>query len=323
VKKRQPLLEVKNLKTYFHTESGVVRSVDGVSFTLQQGEVLGIVGESGCGKSVTSYSVMGLIGPSGKIEEGEITFEGKDLTKLSRRELRKIQGNAMAMIFQEPLTSLNPLLKVGFQIYENIVLHQAVDRKTAKQKSIEMLKKVGIPRPEEVYHAYPHEFSGGQRQRIAIARALTLNPKLIVLDEAVSALDVSIQAQIINLLHDLRDQFGLSYLFISHNLHVVKHVSHRVGVMYLGRMVEIASKDSLYATPLHPYTQSLLSAAPEPNRQVRRERIILSGDVPSPAKPPLGCAFHTRCPQATAKCREVRPELKEMAANHFVACHLY
>lgn len=317
------LLEVRNVKMYFPITGGVlqrkigeVKAVDDISFGIRRGETLGLVGESGCGKSTTGRVIMRLYDPT----EGSIMFDGQDITRMKGDRLRQIRQN-FQMVFQDPFSSLNPRMNVGSIIAEPLQVNARVSQAEVRERVSYLLNVVGLPQEASLKH--PHEFSGGQRQRIAIARALILNPKLMVLDEAVSALDVSIQAQIINLLDDLREQFGLSYLFISHNLSVVKHVSHRVGVMYLGRMVEIASRSQLYSSPLHPYSQSLLSAAPEASRKARRERIVLTGDVPSPAKPPSGCAFHTRCPKAMAKCGEIRPELQEVMPEQFVACHLY
>ncbi|MFH5183989.1 ABC transporter ATP-binding protein [Paenibacillus sp. TAB 01] len=317
------LLEVRNVKMYFPITGGVlqrkigeVKAVDDISFGIRRGETLGLVGESGCGKSTTGRVIMRLYDPT----EGSIMFDGQDITRMKGARLRQIRQN-FQMVFQDPFSSLNPRMNVGSIIAEPLEVNARVSQAEVRERVSYLLNVVGLPQEASLKH--PHEFSGGQRQRIAIARALILNPKLMVLDEAVSALDVSIQAQIINLLDDLREQFGLSYLFISHNLSVVKHVSHRVGVMYLGRMVEVASRSQLYSSPLHPYSQSLLSAAPEVSRKARRERIVLTGDVPSPAKPPSGCAFHTRCPKAMVKCGEIRPELQEVMPEQFVACHLY
>lgn len=317
------LLEVRNIKMYFPIIGGVlqrkvgeVKAVDNISFAIKRGETLGLVGESGCGKSTAGRVIMRLYDPT----EGSVFFDGHDITKIKGNQLRQMRQN-FQMVFQDPYSSLNPRMTVGSIIAEPLQVNTKMSKREIKERVYDLLKVVGLPQDASLKH--PHEFSGGQRQRIAIARALTLNPKLMVLDEAVSALDVSIQAQIINLLDDLRQEFGLSYLFISHNLSVVKHVSDKVGVMYLGRMVEIAPKSQLYTSPLHPYTQSLLSAAPEPKRGLRRERIVLTGDVPSPANPPSGCAFHTRCPKAIDSCKEVRPELREIRPQQFVACHLY
>ncbi len=317
------LLELRNIKKYFPITGGVMRrkigdvkAVDDISFSLRQGETLGIVGESGCGKSTTGRMIMRVL----DVSSGQIFFAGQDITTVRGERLRRLRQD-FQMVFQDPYSSLNPRMSVGSLIAEPLIINKKISRREIKDQVGSLLETVGLSADARI--RYPHEFSGGQRQRIAIARALALRPKLIVADEAVSALDVSIQAQILNLLADLRKEFGLSYVFISHNLAVVKHVSDRVGVMYLGRLVELAQKGNLYATPLHPYTQALLSAAPEPSRTVKRERIVLVGDVPSPANPPSGCAFHTRCPKVMEVCRSVRPEMNEYQAGHFVACHLY
>ncbi|NHN34070.1 ABC transporter ATP-binding protein [Paenibacillus agricola] len=317
------LLDVRNIKMYFPITGGIlqrkvgeVKAVDNISFAIKRGETLGLVGESGCGKSTAGRVIMRLYEPT----EGSVFFDGQDITKIKGNQLRQMRQN-FQMVFQDPYSSLNPRMTVGSIIEEPLQVNTKMSHKEIRERVSHLLKVVGLPQEASLKH--PHEFSGGQRQRIAIARALTLNPKLMVLDEAVSALDVSIQAQIINLLDDLRKEFGLSYLFISHNLSVVKHVSDKVGVMYLGRMVEIAPKSQLYSAPLHPYTESLLSAAPEPKRGLKRERIVLTGDVPNPANPPSGCAFHTRCPKAFDNCKAIRPELREIMPQQYVACHLY
>ncbi|WDL98421.1 ABC transporter ATP-binding protein [Alicyclobacillus sp. ALC3] len=316
------LLEVRDLKKHFPITAGVfrhtagyVKAVDGVSFQLKQGETLGIVGESGCGKSTLGRMVMRVLDTT----SGTITLEGQDITHLSGTSLRRIRPK-FQMVFQDPYASLNPKIAVGDIIAEPLVVN-GHSSKTATERVVELLETVGLRADDR--RRYPHEFSGGQRQRIGIARALTLQPKLIIADEAVSALDVSIQAQILNLMVDLRKQFNLSYMFISHNLAVVRHISDRVAVMYLGQLVEVASKREIYENPLHPYTQALLSAAPEPKRHGRRERIVLQGDVPSPAKPPLGCPFHTRCPQVLDICKTEAPRLRQVISGHLTACHLH
>ncbi|WP_062305796.1 ABC transporter ATP-binding protein [Alicyclobacillus sendaiensis] len=317
------VLEVQDLKKYFPIKSGLlkrtvgyVRAVDGVSFQVKPGETLGIVGESGCGKSTTGRMIMRLTTPT----SGKIILDGKDITHAKGEELRASRRKSQ-MVFQDPYASLNPRMSVGESIAEPLIVNKVLPKSEAFERAGELLKTVGL-RASDI-NRYPHEFSGGQRQRIGIARALALNPKLIVADEAVSALDVSIQSQILNLLMDLKHQFNLSYLFISHNLAVVRHISDRVGVMYLGHLVEIGPKHSLYQDPLHPYTQALLSAAPEPRRTKRRERIILQGDVPSPANPPSGCPFHTRCPRVMDVCRQTMPKPVQVHPDHWVACHLH
>ncbi|OFW76188.1 MAG: peptide ABC transporter substrate-binding protein [Alicyclobacillus sp. RIFOXYA1_FULL_53_8] len=317
------LLEVHNLKKHFPIQAGLLRrtvgqvkAVDGVSFTLKYGETLGIVGESGCGKSTTGRMIMKVLEPTA----GRILFDGQDITSLGGSKLRAIRPK-FQMVFQDPYASLNPKMTIQDIIAEPLVINRVATSSQIETRVSTLLETVGLRAEDRV--RYPHEFSGGQRQRIGIARALSLNPKLIVADEAVSALDVSIQSQILNLMVDLRKQFNLSYIFISHNLAVVRHISDRVGVMYLGHMVEMSAKTDLYQNPLHPYTVALLSAAPEPKRSGRRERIVLQGDVPSPAKPPSGCPFHTRCPKVMDTCRIQRPELREVIPGHFVACHLY
>lgn len=319
----QPLLEVKNLKTYypirrglFQKTVGYVKAVDGVDFYIQEGETFGLVGESGCGKSTTGRTILQLI----QATEGEITFQGQQITEHSKRDMRSVYRD-MQLIFQDPYASLNPRKTVGKLIEEPMLVHNLHTPQDRKKRVQELLEVVGL----NTYHAsrYPHEFSGGQRQRIGIARALALNPKLIIADEPVSALDVSIQSQVLNLMRQLQKDFGLTYLFIAHDLSVVKHISDRIGVMYLGRIVELTDKNSLYQKPLHPYTQALLSAVPVPKPDHKRERILLEGDVPSPANPPMGCAFHPRCAAAMDICKSVRPDLHDVGDGHFVACHLY
>lgn len=317
------LLQIRNLKKYYPVKKGIlqrttgyVKAVDDVSFTLQEGESLGLVGESGCGKSTLGRTVLQLIKPT----DGEVVYGDKNLTDMTFREMKPYRKE-LQMIFQDPYASLNSRKKISNIIMEPLNIHGISSIKEREERMEEILEKVGLNKG--FADRYPHEFSGGQRQRIGIARALILNPKLIIADEPVSALDVSIQAQVLNLLQDLQEEFNLTYLFIAHDLSVVKHISTRVGVMYLGRMVELAPKESLYKEPLHPYTQALMSAVPVPNPLVKRERIILKGDVPNPQNPPAGCAFHTRCHACMDICKEERPELKEIQKNHFVACHLY
>ena len=316
-----PLLEVKHLKKYFPIKGGVfsktigyVYAVDDVNFTLARGETLGLVGESGCGKSTTGRTILRLIEPT----DGELYFEGQDITKLEKSAMRALRRE-MQIIFQDPYASLNPRMTVGSIIGEPLEIHKIAKGSEKEERVAALLQKVGL-RAEDM-RKYPHEFSGGQRQRIGIARALALNPKLIVCDEPVSALDVSIQAQVINLLEDLQAEFSLSYLFIAHNLNVVEHISNRVAVMYLGQIVELASDEDLYKNPQHPYTEALLSAVPIPDPTLKKKRIILEGDVPSPINPPKGCHFHTRCMYKEQICEEVEPEFKDIGGGHWVACH--
>ena len=319
---QEPLLEVSNLKKHFPIKGGVlsktigyVYAVDDVSFTVNKGETLGLVGESGCGKSTTGRAILRLIEPTA----GAVCFEGQDITKLDKGDMRALRRE-MQIIFQDPYASLNPRMTVGSIIGEPLEIHKIARGAEKEERVASLLQKVGL-RAEDM-RKYPHEFSGGQRQRIGIARALALNPKLIVCDEPVSALDVSIQAQVINLLDDLQKDLGLSYLFIAHNLHVVEHISNRVAVMYLGKIVELASDTMLYANPQHPYTEALLSAVPFPDPTVKKKRIILEGDVPSPINPPSGCHFHTRCPYKEKICEEIEPAFKDIGGGHWVACHL-
>jgi len=316
------LLEVKNLKKHFPIKGGIlsktigyVYAVDDVSFTLHRGETLGLVGESGCGKSTTGRTILRLIEPTA----GAIEFEGQNITELDKGDMRSLRRE-MQIIFQDPYASLNPRMTVGSIIGEPLEIHKIARGSEKEDQVASLLQKVGL-RAEDM-RKYPHEFSGGQRQRIGIARALGLNPKLIVCDEPVSALDVSIQAQVINLLGDLQEEFGLSYLFIAHNLNVVEHISNRVAVMYLGKIVELASDEALYNNPQHPYTEALLSAVPIPDPTAQKKRIILEGDVPSPINPPSGCHFHTRCPYKEQICEELEPEFKDIGGGHWVACHL-
>ncbi|MEC1440871.1 dipeptide ABC transporter ATP-binding protein [Bacillus sonorensis] len=326
IKHDETLLELKDVKKYFPIRSGIfqkkigdVKAVDGISFSLKRGETLGIVGESGCGKSTAGRTMIRLYKPTA----GQIFYKGRDISALSEESLRKSVRKNIQMVFQDPFASLNPRKTLRSIIKEPFNTHHMYNFKERNEKVEELLEKVGLH--PSFANRYPHEFSGGQRQRIGIARALALNPELIIADEPVSALDVSIQAQVINLMEELQDEFNLTYLFISHDLSVVRHISDRVGVMYLGKMMELTDKHELYDNPLHPYTQALLSAVPVTRKKGRakRERIVLKGELPSPANPPRGCVFHTRCPAAKAECREREPAFREVKSNHFVACHLY
>jgi peptide/nickel transport system ATP-binding protein len=319
------LLEVEDLKVYFPIKSGLVfdrhvgdvKAVDGVSFEIKRGETLGLVGESGCGKTTVGRTILRLYEPT----EGRIVFEGKDIASLSQSDMRKLRRR-MQMIFQDPYSSLNPRQSVGNLIAEPLKIHGIAMGDKARARAEELLDIVGLPKSATA--RYPHEFSGGQRQRIGLARALALNPDLIVADEPVSALDVSIQAQMVNLLEELQEEFDLTYLFIAHDLAVVRHISDRIAVMYLGKIVEVAGADELYASPRHPYTMALLSAVPIPDPKVEasRERILLKGDLPSPANPPQGCRFHTRCPfRQPDRCDTEDPELRTLADGHVAACH--
>ncbi|MFM1651853.1 ABC transporter ATP-binding protein [Brevibacillus sp. B_LB10_24] len=317
----QPLLTVKSLKKHFPGKSGfwgnqgVVRAVDGVDLTVYPGETVSIVGESGCGKSTTGRCILRLLEPT----EGEILFQGKDILKLNEEQMRTMRRN-MQIVFQDPFASLNPRKTIGQILADPLIVHGIGTAAERKKQVEEMIEIVGLTKQH--LDRYPHEFSGGQRQRIGIARALILKPKLVIADEPVSALDVSIQAQILNLMQDLQKEFQLTYLFISHDLSVVRHISDRVAVMYLGKVVEVADKKSLYENPVHPYTRALLSAVPVPDPEHKAERILLEGDLPSPANPPTGCTFHPRCPVCVEMCKREIPALRKKAAGHFVSCHL-
>ena len=316
------LLRVRGLKKWYPVKGSFgrttrhVKAVNDVSFDLYEGETFGLVGESGCGKSTTGRSILRLIEPTA----GEIVYKGRNLLELKGNDLRTIRQE-MQMVFQDPYSALDPKKRIGYAIEEPLIIHRLGSKQDLMQRVLSLLHKVGFG--EEYYYRYPHELSGGQRQRVGIARALALNPRLIVCDEPVSALDVSIQSQVINLLQEIQAELGLSYLFVAHDLSVVRHIADRVGVMYVGQLVEQAPTDQLFSTPLHPYTKSLLSAVPVPNPKAKRERILLRGDVPSPLNPPAGCVFHTRCPYVMERCKTVIPSNREIAPNHYVQCHLY
>lgn len=321
IKKESPILQVIDLKQYFPLKKEsflqpkqVVKAVDNISFELFAGETLSIVGESGCGKSTTGRSILRLDEPT----SGDILFKGISLPSLKKKDLRDVRGD-IQVIFQDPYASLNPRRTIRQMLDEAMDIQRVLPKNKREERMLELMSYVGL-RPEYL-ERYPHEFSGGQRQRLGIARALAVNPEIIICDEAVSALDVSIQAQILNLLKKLQRDFHLTFLFISHDLSVVRHISDRVMVMYLGKIVEIADKKKLFESPMHPYTKALLSAIPVTDKKKKNERIILKGDVPSPISPPSGCRFHTRCPFATVKCKEVEPLLRNLGPNHFVACH--
>jgi oligopeptide/dipeptide ABC transporter ATP-binding protein len=318
--KGETLVEVKNLVKYFPVRAGLlqrvvnqVKAVDDISFFVRQGETLGLVGESGCGKTTVGRTMLRLIEPT----SGTVQYDDKEVFSLSPREMKVVRRD-MQIIFQDPYASLDPRVPIGESIMEGLNIHRIGTRKERVDIMMETLEKVGL----EEYHArrYPHEFSGGQRQRIGIARALALRPRFIICDEPVSALDVSIQSQVLNILKDLQTEFGLTYLFIAHNLSVVEHVSDRVAVMYLGKMVELATREDLFRRPLHPYTMALMSAIPVPNPRLKRQRTILKGDVPSPLNPPRGCRFHPRCPVAIEKCSQEEPQFRELLPDHWVAC---
>lgn len=319
---KKTILEVNNLKQYYPIKGGFfrrtigqVKAVDGISFKINEGETMGLVGESGCGKSSAGRSILRLQTPT----DGTVLFDGEDITKIQGRKLREAR-QGFQMVFQDPYASLNPLQMVGDIVAEPIKNYNKISKEELEKEVKALLVKVGLN--TEDYYKYAHEFSGGQRQRVGIARALALKPKLIILDEPVSALDVSVQSQVLNLLDDLQAEFNLSYLFIAHDLSVVKHVSDFIGVMYLGHIVEQGPSDEIYNNPKHPYTQALISAIPEIDPEKRKERILLTGDLPSPANPPTGCPFHTRCPIAQEACKTTKPKYKEVSQNHFAACLL-
>lgn len=319
---QKPLLEVRGLKKYFPVRGALgatvqqVKAVNDVSFKLNRGETFGMVGESGCGKSTLGRTILRLTDPT----EGQALYNGQDIFAMDHGALQKMRQD-LQMVFQDPYSSLNPRKRIGTILEEPLDIHKIGTKAERTQKVLEILEIVGLQ--AEHYYRYPHEFSGGQRQRIGIARALMVDPKLVVCDEPVSALDVSIQSQIINLLKKLQAELGLTYLFIAHDISVVRYISDRIGVMYLGRMVEQAQTDDMFASPKHPYTQALLSSVPVPNLYEKRERIVLEGELPSPLDPPTGCVFHTRCPLAKEVCKKTVPESKEVSAGHSVACHLY
>lgn len=323
--RKKPILEIKGLKKYFPLKRKLtnlrgsvmqVKAVNDLSIKLYEGETYGLVGESGCGKSTAGRSILRLTEPT----DGKAFYEGKDIFKISNKDFRDIRQE-IQMIFQDPYSSLNPRKRIGKILEEPLIIHSIGNKKDHTDIVMEILTKVGMRK--EHYHRYPHELSGGQRQRIGIARALVVNPKIIIADEPVSALDVSVQSQVLNLLKELQEEFKLTYLFIAHDISVVRHISDRIGVMYLGKILEEAPVEKILEDPLHPYTQALLSAVPQPNTQIKKERIILKGEIPSPINPPKGCVFHTRCPDVMDICKEVVPVTKEISKDHYTACHLY
>jgi peptide/nickel transport system ATP-binding protein len=322
----QPLLDIQNLKTYFYTEDGIVKAVDGVDFSVYPGEVMGLVGESGCGKSVTSLSIMRLIGIPGKIIDGEIFFEGRDLLKLSEAEMVDMRGNRISMVFQQPQSSLNPVFKVADQVAEVLQIHQNMGREESWEKAVDLLRLVGIPDPEEKAHSYPHEMSGGQAQRVMIAMALALNPQLLLADEPTTALDVTIQAQILDLMRDLRTRMGTSVILITHDLGVIAEMADRVAVMYAGRIVEETDIDSVFANPLHPYTQGLIASIPVLGK-IKDRLDVIPGAVPNLINLPPGCKFAPRCRARVEHemqiCTEIEPDLLQVLPKHTVRCWLY
>ncbi|MBU4425222.1 MAG: ABC transporter ATP-binding protein [Proteobacteria bacterium] len=318
------LLEVKNLKTYFYTEDGIARAVDGMDFIIRKGETLGMIGESGCGKSVSALSIMQLVAsPPGKIIEGEIWFEGEDLLKKSSSEIKKIRGNDISMIFQEPMTSLNPVFTIGNQIIEPIILHQKLDKKKALKKAIEMLDLVGMPSPEKRMDNYPHQLSGGMRQRAMIAMALSCEPKLLIADEPTTALDVTIQAQILELLKKIREEIGMAVMMITHDLAVIAEVSDDVLVAYAGKALEYADVKTIFKDPKHPYTQALYDSIPRLTDTKKRRLEVIPGMVPNSLEFPSGCRFHPRCKFAKSFCKKEEPQLKEVSNTHNVCCFIY
>lgn len=316
------LLEVVNLQTAFHSDKSKVISVDDVSFTLDPGETIGVVGESGCGKSVTSLSIMRLLGKNGKIGNGHIYFGGEDLSKATEQRLRQIRGNEISMIFQEPMTSLNPVFSIGNQMIEGIKLHKHLDTKKARAYAVEMLERVRVPRAEEMMKEYPHALSGGMRQRVMIAMALACKPKLLIADEPTTALDVTIQAQILMLMKELQDEFGSAIMFITHDLGVIAEVADKVIVMYAGQVVEEADVFTLFKEPKHPYTQGLMASIPHIEHDINQQLVSIPGTVPTPQTMPIGCRFHTRCPNVTEKCKQEQPDLIEIKDKHKARCWL-
>jgi len=318
------LLQVKDLKTYFYTDDGIVKAVDGIDFTIKKGETLGMVGESGCGKSVSALSILQLVqNPPGKIINGEIWFKGEDLLKKKPEQMRKIRGNDISMIFQEPMTSLNPVYTIGEQISEAIILHQKLNKGNALEKTVEMLKLVGIADPERTVHKYPHELSGGQRQRVMIAMALSCNPDLLIADEPTTALDVTIQAQILELIKKLKDEIGMAVLMITHNLGVIAEVSDHVVVVYAGKAVEYADVTSIFKHPKHPYAMALQKSIPQLTDKPGVKLEVIEGNIPDPLALPTGCKFHPRCKFAINICKKKEPELEKIGDNHIVRCWMY
>jgi len=316
---KEPLLEVKDLKTYFFTENGIVKAVDGVGFKVYQGEVLGLVGESGCGKSVTAFSIMKLLDYPGKTVGGEILFKGENLLRKTDAEMRKIRGKDIAMIFQEPMTALNPVLTVGFQISEALLMHFPISKDEARKKTLELLKKVGIPMPEQRINEYPHQLSGGMRQRVMIAMAMSCDPILLIADEPTTALDVTIQAQILDLMSTLLREFKGSLIMITHDLGVIAEIADRIAIMYAGKIVEYANKRTIFYSPLHPYTFGLLTSIPRLDLEMKRLNVI-PGIVPNPLHFPEGCKFNPRCSFRTDRCKEEEPQLIEVEEGHLVRC---
>jgi oligopeptide/dipeptide ABC transporter ATP-binding protein len=314
------LIDIRNLRTHFFTDDGVVKAVDGVSFPIYKGKTLGVVGESGCGKSVTALSVMRLISPPGRIVEGEILFDGKNLATLPEPEMRSIRGRDISMIFQEPMTSLNPVFTVGYQIGEAAMLHLKKSKAEAREHTIRMLEKVRIPSPQTRVDEYPHQMSGGMRQRVMIAMALACNPKLLIADEPSTALDVTIQAQILDLMRDLQKEFGMSIMIITHDLGVVAELADHVAVMYASKVVEYAPVKELFANPLHPYTNGLFKSRPSLATKKGERLNVIQGSVPNALRFPSGCKFHPRCPMAIERCKTVEPQLRELRPGHWVAC---